>query len=272
MHIHHLNCSTLHPPCARLINGTGSFFSRGRLVSHCLLLERSKELILVDTGLGLRYVAHPKLLGRRTFFVIRAPTDPVETAVRQVVGLGFGIRDVRHVVLTHLDPDHAGGLPDFPNAEVHVHVLEYEAAMKPKSSAERGRYVADQWKHGARWVVHSLPGEKWYDFEEVQEILPEVLLVPLRGHTRGHCAVAVRTTQGWLLHCGDTYTHHGEVSLEPVRIPLGAKWFQRSVPVNRVASLNGQARVRQLLRDHGREVTSFCSHDPEEFSRFQTAS
>ncbi len=28
-------------------------------------------------------------------------------------------------------------------------------------------------------------------------------LVPLFGHTRGHCGVAVRTEQGWLFHAGD---------------------------------------------------------------------
>lgn len=259
----------MHPPCARLINGTGSLFSRGRLVCHCLLVETREGLILVDTGLGLRYIDHPSLLGRRTSFVIRAPTDPAETAVRQIVGLGFAVDDVRHIVLTHLDPDHAGGLPDFPTAQVHVHVQEYETAMHPPTPGERRRYIADQWKHDVKWILHPLQGEKWYGFDQVQEILPEVLLIPIIGHTRGHCGVAVGTEKGWLVHCGDTYTHHGEVSLEPVRTPLGAKWFQRSVPVDRMASLNGQGRVRQLLRDHGKEMTVFCSHDPEEFSRFQ---
>jgi glyoxylase-like metal-dependent hydrolase (beta-lactamase superfamily II) len=233
------------------------------------LVETKDGLILVDTGLGLRYIANPKLLGRKNFFVIHAPLDPAETAARQIVQLGFAIEDVRHIVLTHLDLDHAGGLPDFPNAQVHVLVQEYEAALHPPTSAERGRYIADQWKHGPKWVVHSIQGEKWYDFDNVQEVEPEVLLVPTIGHTRGHCGVAVKTGEGWLLHCGDTYTHHAEISLEPERCPLGAKLFQRSVPVDRVASLNCQKQVQKLLRHHGKEVATFCSHDPIEFSRFQ---
>jgi glyoxylase-like metal-dependent hydrolase (beta-lactamase superfamily II) len=36
----------------------------------------------------------------------------------QVQRLGFDPRDVRHIVLTHLDFDHAGGLDDFPHATV----------------------------------------------------------------------------------------------------------------------------------------------------------
>ncbi|MFD0510570.1 MBL fold metallo-hydrolase [Streptomyces aureus] len=33
-----------------------------------------------------------------------------------MTGLGYAVDDVRHIVLTHLDLDHAGGLPDFPRA------------------------------------------------------------------------------------------------------------------------------------------------------------
>ena len=35
-------------------------------------------------------------------------------------GAGFRREDVRHILVTHLDFDHAGGLPDFPDAVVHV--------------------------------------------------------------------------------------------------------------------------------------------------------
>jgi glyoxylase-like metal-dependent hydrolase (beta-lactamase superfamily II) len=45
--------------------------------------------------------------------------------LEQVKQLGFSPRDVRHIVLTHLDSDHAGGLENFP--EAHVHVLEAES-------------------------------------------------------------------------------------------------------------------------------------------------
>ena len=55
--------------------------------------------------------------------------DPAETAVRQVEALGYSKSDVRHLLLTHLDRDHAGGIPDFPNAKVHVHHREYDMAV-----------------------------------------------------------------------------------------------------------------------------------------------
>jgi hypothetical protein len=32
---------------------------------------------------------------------------------------------------------------------------------------------------------------------------PEIWIVPLTGHTSGHCGVAIQTNDGWHFHCGD---------------------------------------------------------------------
>jgi len=55
--------------------------------------------------------------------------------------------------MTHLHSYHAGGLRDFPNTQVHFHILEYEAVQSPQGFKERF-YDAAQWAHGPRWVVH----------------------------------------------------------------------------------------------------------------------
>ena len=55
------------------------------------------------------------------------------TAVRQIAQLGFEPRDVRHIALTHLDFDHAGGLDDFPTATVHLLASERDAAFARKT-------------------------------------------------------------------------------------------------------------------------------------------
>lgn len=52
-----------------------------------------------------------------------------ETAIRQVERLGYTADDVRHIILTHLDIDHSGGLSDFPAAQVHVLQAEIDAAF-----------------------------------------------------------------------------------------------------------------------------------------------
>ena len=269
--VHHLNCTTLRPPCARFMNGTGGIFSRGRLVCHCLLIEIEDGPILVDTGLGLSYIADPiKQLGRGTVFMLSTPLDPAETAVRQVSQLGFNQEDVRHIVMTHLDLDHSGGLPDFPNAQVHVLAPEYETALHPPTSQEKGRYIPTHWAHGPKWVVHPLKGEKWFGFDHVQEILPDVFLVPMIGHTRGHCGVAVRMKEGWLFHCGDAYTDRSQIEIGSKRVPLGARMHRRTTTVDPKANERWPAQLGSLVRDREKGVSLCCSHDPVEFSRFQS--
>jgi len=182
------------------------------------------------------------------------------------------MEDVRHIVLTRLDMDHAGGVADFPGAQVHLFAREYEAAMRPQTLRERQRYRAAQWVHGPKWVIHSLQGEQWYGFDCVRVIASDrtkVLLVPLRGHTRGHCGVAVRTPDGWLFHCGDAYVFRGEMDVDYPHSTPGLDLFQRSVQVDREARLRNRARLRVLVRDYADEVCVFCAHDPVEFSRFR---
>lgn len=270
MKVHHLNCATLCPPAGRyvsaLINDTGT------LVCHCLLVESADGLVLVDTGLGT-----PDLDARttRTHAAFRALTGPrlvrEETASWQVERLGYRAQDVRHIVVTHLDQDHAGGLSDFPEALVHVHADEL-AAARGATLRERARYQSGQWSHGARFVPHRAGGERWMGFECVRDMAglpPDILLLPLPGHTKGHSAVAVRGEDGWLVHAGDAYFFHGE--MEPVRphCTPGLTLIQRLDDVDHELRVANQARLRQLAREHAADVRVFCAHDPTELTQLQ---
>src|SRR5690606_23350116 len=61
MKVHHLNCISTCPLGGHLMDGrTRGVFTRASLACHCLLVEAGNRLVLVDTGLGLRDVAHPR--------------------------------------------------------------------------------------------------------------------------------------------------------------------------------------------------------------------
>jgi glyoxylase-like metal-dependent hydrolase (beta-lactamase superfamily II) len=277
MRVHHLNCGSLCPFTARLVNGEGGLFSPGLLVCHCLLIESESGLVLVDTGIGLVDMPPRHTLGRYFETLVRPALDPDQTAIRQVERLGFRADDVRHIVMTHLDLDHAGGLPDFPQAKVHVLDVEHEVAMKRKGLDERARYVKAHWAHDPEWVVHSAGGDQWMGFDSVRAIEgdagPEVLLVPLAGHTRGHSGVAVNTEAGWLLDCGDAYFYWGEMDVDRPHCTTGLTVFQQLTAVQRGPRNTNQERLRQLKRDQGDEgVTLFCSHDHLELENLQAAS
>jgi len=107
MRVHHLNCTSMCPPGGRFIDGKTPFYRPATLVSHCLLVEAPEALILVDTGLGLDDVRSPATRLSPLFRAVNRPRlrEPL-TAVRQIEALGYSPRDVRHIVLTHLEPGH----------------------------------------------------------------------------------------------------------------------------------------------------------------------
>ncbi len=129
--------------------------------------------------------------------------NPRETAVHQVTQLGYHPEAVRHIVLTHMHFDHSGGLSDFPHATVHVHRREYEAFTRfPRRLSDLG-YVRRHAAHEPEFALYDDDGEKWFDFPAIRlPFEPEMWLVPLFGHTQGHCGVAVRTESGWLFNVG----------------------------------------------------------------------
>jgi glyoxylase-like metal-dependent hydrolase (beta-lactamase superfamily II) len=270
--IHHLNCGTMCPAAAPLINGPGrSFRERGTMVCHCLLIETtSSGLILVDTGFGTDDCTHPQRF-HRAFRVVASPRfDVAETALSQITELGYAAADVRHLVVTHLDLDHAGGLGDFPHADVHLHAVEKRAALTAPTLAERGRYIQAQWSHGPSWRTYEDAGDDWFGFEAVRQldgVAEQLALIPLFGHTRGHCGVAVQHEDGWLLHAGDAYFHHDEL-IAANRCPPGLRLFQELVQMNRRKRIDNANRLRELSRHHAGDVTIFSAHDPAELHQF----
>lgn len=258
------------PYSAQLLAGEGDWTEKAHLVAHVIAIESNDGIVLVDTGLGSADVADPARTGAFFRQVVRPRYLIEETAVERLRALGFQPADVRHIVLTHLDVDHAGGLGDFPNAKVHVFRTEMEAALDP-SLREKLRYIQAQWAHGPDWVPYETQGDSWFGFDSVRAIEGldvEVAIVPLQGHTRGHSAIAIRDGERWLLHCGDGFFHRGELTTPPTG-PVGIEIFQSLTEVDRKARRGNQDRLRELAREHGNEIEIFCAHDPHQLERLQ---
>lgn len=272
MKVHHLNCGTCCPVGGRLLDGASGSL-RARMVCHCLLIESDAGLILIDTGFGTRDIAnrHHRLSGM-TRSLVNPVLRPNETALAQIKALGFSHLDVRHIIVTHLDCDHAGGLEDFPAATVHVTSREKEAADQRKGGllVGKGRYRPEQWNEVKDWRLYPFGGgEAWFGFDCVRDLdglPPEILLVPLPGHSWGHSGVAIREAGGnWLLHAGDAYFYRGEVGTAAYSCPPGLRLFQRLVAVDGAARLANLDRLRSLSVDKAGSVRLFCAHDAAEF-------
>ncbi len=269
--IHHLNCATFCPAGGKLINGKGNIFSQAKMVCHCLLIETNEGLVLIETGLGIDDIEDRNRLSSGFRIFARPILDKNETAISQVKQLGFSPEDVKHIILTHLDPDHAGGIADFPKAKIHLFNDEYEAAMRRETFGEKERYNTMLWKHHPEWELYTLQGESWFGFDCVNQLrgLPDdILLVPITGHTRGHCAIAVNTGNNWLVHAGDAYFYHGEMDKDKRRCTPIMAAFQNLMNVNGELRKKNQERLRQLVNENPDKIQIFCAHDAFEMEKF----
>lgn len=248
MRVHHLNCGLLHAPPGP------------RASCHCLLIEANGRLALVDTGIGRHDIADPLArIGREAIDAAGFQFIDDLTAIRQIERLGYQAEDVTDIVLTHGDPDHAGGLADFPTARVHLSQEEH-ASM----GTGHARYSASQWDHHPRWVIHPPSADRWLGLESrpVETATgEEIRLIPLFGHTRGHCGVALREGDRWLLHIGDAYYLRVELDTDDHPVSALAR-LRADDDDQRRASL---AALRRLSRDHGDAVALFGYHDFSEF-------
>lgn len=259
MKIHHLNCGTLKP-----------VFPDVKAIVYCLLIDTKEGLVLVDTGFGTRDYSQPSR--KMGFFLhwMGVPKDPEQCAVHQVERLGYRPEDVQDIIQTHLHIDHAGGLPDFPWARVHVFHKEYEAIQAPKGLLEFA-YMQEHWAHQPKWVLHESRLVDWYGLKAIPVLKKggvEFLLIPLPGHTRGHCGVAIGKPGNWLLHCGDAASpfHQGSDLHQRGKSAYLLNFLPDGL-ANRI--LGGHTPgLRELLGKHGDEIKAVSAHDIYSFQEY----
>lgn len=267
--IHHLNCGTLCP-------FTGAFLAKHLtpvrnltcMVCHCLLLETEKELILMDTGLGIQDIRNKE----RMIFnfipnqIIKPILDVEETAFHQVIKLGFNPKDVRHIVATHLDFDHVGGLADFPWASVHVLKSEYDAAFHPQTRGQKMRYNPLCFSHQPHFHTYDQDGENWNGFTKVKnlkDLPPEIFAVPLLGHSQGHMGIGIEANDKTTFFVGDAYLNHKQLTGE--KAPLFNQLYDRLHQEDYALYTENLKKLSQLHQTRKSTVDIFCSHDQDEF-------
>lgn len=228
MTLHILNCGEMRP-----------WFAGWHSGCTALAVERDQGLVLVDCGPGEHDFIRPAASVRLMKRVFGMRDDVEQTAARQIVRLGYRPEDVGHIVMTHLHFDHAGGLADFPRARVHLHRRELEASQRRRSPIDLAYDRAD-FAHGPDWALYDRPDADWLGLEAIRlPFSPEMYLLPLFGHTRGHCGVALRFSQGWVLQAGDA-------------LPIGARFDLTPAWLNRL-----------VLGPHGPRIQRWAQQHPE---------
>ena len=124
--------------------------------------------------------------------------------------MGLNPKNVTDCIISHLDNDHIGGLADFPNATVHVGLEEFE-----NFNSDNPRYLKIPLAHTPTIKTYGKSDLNWFGFEARKvnvNIDTKIYLVPLFGHTLGHCGVALNLDNRWLLYVGDAYYLKAELT------------------------------------------------------------
>ncbi|WP_222706490.1 MBL fold metallo-hydrolase [Aeromicrobium terrae] len=257
MHVEHLDCAEMNIPVMP------------HFVAHVLVCHTDAGLVLVDTGFGtLDYVDPGRRIGPMRH-LLRPGSDDRSSAVRQLERAGHTADDVTHIVLTHLDIDHVGGIADFPHATVHTTADEYAAAFTNPDWNDKVRYRHAQMEHDVVWRTHEGRGDVWDHGLTGHEVLPGIVLVPMPGHSRGHAAVAVDAgDRGWLFHAGDAcFDASAYASTSPAGRPLRkyrtVRGFEWSVGRDHQAIRENHRTLARL--DAEPDVTVIPAHDQRIF-------
>lgn len=269
MKIHHLNCGTLCPITGSFIGKKLSFLNKWTgLVCHCLLIETDNNgLILIDTGLGVKDVVNDDRFFTHLLFknFAKPVLDIKETAFHQIVKMGFSPKDVQHIIVTHLDVDHVGGLADFPDALVHVHESEWELAFGSKSFMNSTRYLPEQFSHNVKWKKYSNSEAEWKGFKSIvplENISQDIALIHLPGHTSGHSGVYIKDSDNELFFVGDAYLNRNQL--------IGKNYLPYIKIYNQLFQMDKDLFFKNLealskIQKENKNINVFCSHDYSEF-------
>lgn len=231
-----------------------SLFRRPRpyeFPAQSFVIEHPAGPIAIDTGLSAR-VSSPRPLLQRRF----VPDPQVDEEIGPQMRRGpVNPEDVRTVVLTHLDWDHAGGLAHFPGAEVLVQRPEWAFAQKLPGKL---RYEPKLWPESFRPAVYDLDRVPYGPFPESKTVAedPRVVIVPLAGHTVGQVGVVAELGEVRVLFCADHV--------------LRQNWFREDFHANRLLGLGiwnakpareTSRRIAQLVAET--PTVLIPSHDAE---------
>ncbi len=233
----------------------------GWLPIYVWVIEHDEGIIVVDTGETTRVHErgyHPRW---HPFFrrAAQFSVHPEEELGPQLRALGIGPRDVRHVVITHLHTDHAGGLVHVTGSRVWVAPGEFKSATAMTGPVMG--YLPNRWPKWWQPEFIRFDRRPVGPFEQAMPLTTrgDVLIVPTPGHTPHHVSVLVLGEPSVLL-AGDT-SYNQDLLL--------AGKVDGVSPDPRVTH-DTHARILALAKE--RPLVYLPSHDPDAAARLAARS
>jgi glyoxylase-like metal-dependent hydrolase (beta-lactamase superfamily II) len=204
-----------------------------QISDNAYLINTGKRLVLVDTGAGDLFGPTPGKL------------------MSNLKASGYQPEQVDDIFLTHMHPDHVGGLSvnrviQFPNAIVHADRLEaaYWLSQKNMDSASA---AAKGFFQGAMASVYPyVKAGKFSPFDGSVELTPGVRSYPSFGHTAGHTSYMIESEGQKLFLMGDLI-HVPAVQLDHPNVTISFDTDPKAAAASRIRVFNQAANERTLV-------------------------
>jgi glyoxylase-like metal-dependent hydrolase (beta-lactamase superfamily II) len=190
--LHNTTPSELNKLLARMFVGNPKM----QTAVNAYLVNTGTNLVLVDAGAA-------KLFGPTLGFILQ-----------NMRAAGYEPAQVDTVIITHLHPDHVGGIADadgkplFPKAKIMVAKEDNDFWLSQKTADGSPEAMQPFFKMARDAAAPYLKGSQWQVFSEGSVLVPGIIAVKANGHTPGHTAFAVESDGQKLLIWGDLVHAH----------------------------------------------------------------
>lgn len=198
----------LHAPAGRVAEGLKQHFQQAPLETsvNAWLINTGSRLVLVDAGAG-------SLFG---------PT--LGKLLAQLRAAGYQPEQVDDILITHMHPDHVGGLASegqrvFPNATVHADKADADFWLSTARADAAPKEMKGFFQGAMASLAPYVQAGRFQPFERDGEVLPGIRSLATHGHTAGHAAYAVESQGQRLVLIGDLI-HIASVQLGSPEVTL----------------------------------------------------
>ncbi len=122
--------------------------------------------------------------------------------------------------------------------------------MERNTFKARERYRPPMWEHQPKFEAYSDHGEPWFGFEAVRDLRglpPEILLVPLFGHTLGHSGVRFNQTTAGCSTPATPISTPRQINGSVRKCAFKVGLFQWFVTTDRKARFHNENRLRDCV-------------------------
>lgn len=223
-----------------------------------LIHHPERGFALIDTGVHPDFCRKPTgnfgwLLGR----LIKIKTGRGRDVISQINSIGLSAHDIKHIIMTHLHPDHSSGLPLFNDCAQCTVYADTGEIRSARSLFGMFRGYLKEHHQGAqiRPFDYAL---KLNPFDQVMDFFGDqsVFIVRTPGHTRGHVSVLLNMRGGPVFLTADAAHRHDNLAGE---IPTAGDYHP---------SLATLRRIGEYMREHP-STRVIYSHDPDQVERLK---